>query len=293
MILRWSKSYTNSYTNYDCETISSDVFILIHVSDVRLISINERGTASINRYSTTSRVHKQQLRLNIYAKTTDNMQQPNAFLLAQTHDRTCMCMTCRRQTVSNNVTNFTALELNTRLYNRAPRETTTHLDALYATTIQTILDGYSFQQAVLRGGTTHQFGTWLAQNTTLSNAERARSAREMCEIVGVYEGWETIVTNLVNPLITHVDCRRWSINYFYRARNFKFCLDQQLLHSQSKERVADTPELFSQHKFNQLMEEFTRLDILGDVSHCRQQAKKISKKFAKAVDDLCDSIENM
>ena len=39
-----------------------------------------------------------------------------------------------------------------------------HLDLLFATTVQTILDGYSFQQAVLRGGSTVQFGTWLTQS---------------------------------------------------------------------------------------------------------------------------------
>ena len=82
------------------------------------------------------------------------------------------------------------------------------------------------------GATTHQFGTWLAQNTTLSNAERARAAGEMSEIVGVYEGWEKIVSNFVNPLLTHVDCKWWSINFFYRACNWKFCLE-------SREHIAE------------------------------------------------------
>ena len=137
-------------------------------------------------------------------------------------------------------------------------------------------------------------GTHFTRLTTLSNSERARAAHEMCELVGIYEGWENIVSNLVSPSITRltVDCRRWSIHYFYRARNWKFYFDQQQLHSQSRERVAEIPELFSQQKFHQLMDEFQRLDILGDVSHCRQQVKKIARKFAKAIDDPCDSIES-
>ena len=56
------------------------------------------------------------------------------------------------------------------------------------------------------------------------------------------------------------------VDQLFLPCNWKFCFDQQQIqHADSRERIAETPELFSQQMFNQLMDEFQRLDILGDV----------------------------
>ena len=211
---------------------------------------------------------------------------PNAFLLRADHRQGCWCVRCRNEAVDGMAQRFTLRQLNDMYLRTIPRRTEATLDQMFRDTIDKVVAGYSFQRSVLRGVATEQFGTWLANNTTLDVADRVKMNREMMELVAVFEDWEKIVGHLTDPRMINVECRRWSVNYFYRARSWKFCEDQQRIHN-PEESKRDTPELFNQIKFRQLIDLVESSGILGDVSYDKTQAKKLSKKFDKVLQALC------
>ena len=84
---------------------------------------------------------------------------------------------------------------------------------MFKDTVDKVVAGYSFQRYVLREVTTKQFGTWLANHTTLDVADR---------VVAVFNDCEKIVTYLTDERMINVECTRWSVNYFHRAKSWKF-----------------------------------------------------------------------
>ena len=110
------------------------------------------------------------------------------------------------------VQRYSSRELNDGYLRIITRRTETTLDQMLRDRLDKVIARYSFQRQVLRGAPTVQFGTWLSQSTNLDSDDRTRINREVMEMVAVFEDWEKIISHLTDRRLTHVECRRWSVN---------------------------------------------------------------------------------
>ena len=220
---------------------------------------------------------------------------PNTILIPQlrpdgTHRNICFCLSCRERKMNTVATNFTFEETHRLFFHGQALLENAAAENLLQVTLDRIAAGESFRRLCLsqryNPNRYTSFGVWLNNHTNRTETERRKICNQMTEVKMICAQWADIVTNLTDARMTHVDARRFTINKFYRAINFNFCLNQQRLNGPQANRV-ETIQEFNEQKLQDIIALVRNSGILDDVSYCPDQAKLMIKRFRKEINALC------
>ena len=132
------------------------------------------------------------------------------------------------------------------------------------------------------------FGTWLSRCTNMRPERRKELAAITTKAKKICEEWESIVRNLTDPRLTHVDARRFTIRQFYEARCIDYCLEQQRINS-PKDQTKPNSQEFLEAKYQEIKNKILETDILGDVSYSEDQAKILINRLKKDIKRMCQT----
>ena len=215
---------------------------------------------------------------------------PNQFLINNSHAEYCFCVTCRNQKCAQiigttTVTRDTLLEA---FMNGIPREDDEYLNELFKNTLIKIAVGVAYKHRCLRNTRYTSFGAWLGAQPpgAFANINTDRLCARMTHVTYVFQDWDTIIHNLTNPQMVNIDARKFSIIQFYRARNFGWCVRYNNMLGSPPGGVNERPE-YDEGKYQALIDLVQSSQLLEDVSRSTEQARLISKRFHKDLQDMC------
>ena len=93
----------------------------------------------------------------------------------------------------------------------------------------------------------------------------------------VYTNWETILENLTDVDISHIDARKLSINQLYQAISPEWCSD----HDESLRDPGDVPDEleYDEQKYIQALIFIRNIGLLGDVQYDRRKTSIIGRRL--------------
>ena len=182
------------------------------------------------------------------------------------HLRLCFCDPCRNSRYRDLFTSLTADQLYQLTFVQMARTEEIRLNNLLQGTLRMIVAGKAYKDLCLRNTHYHDFGWWLRSQPNYMGMDpksRTKFCRLVNQIDSVYTGWDTIVSNLTDPRITHLDARRFSIDSFYRARNLDWCLNENEL----KRGRGDADIVYEEFKYQRILHYIITTGILVDIDH--------------------------
>ena len=157
---------------------------------------------------------------------------PNIFLLWQNHDATCFCEHCRRGKL-HHIGHESVQMLREMIVNRLITERQRRANALFEITKTQILYGKQYKDKCLAGTRYTNFKCWAKTQPYYHNYVTGTSVRQKeftrhCEHINsasiCFDKWDTIVSNLTDPRITHINARTLSVENLAHAVTIEWCL---------------------------------------------------------------------
>ena len=214
------------------------------------------------------------------------MALPNQFLINTSHAEYCFCADCRNrkcaQIIGTTVRQDTLFEA---FMNGIPRQDDEYLNELFKNTLIKITVGVAYKHRCLQNTRYSSFGAWLASQPqgAFGNIDTAQLCSRITQVTYVFQDWDTIVHNLTNPQMVNIDARRFSIEQFYRARNFNWC---ERTNGNPPRGIDERPE-YDERKYKAVIDLVRSSELLQDVSKSSEQAKLIAMRFRKDLQDMC------
>ena len=202
----------------------------------------------------------------------------------------CFCDECRTRRTAHYVT-FSTEDLFDAFNKSLPDLERKQLLKVHETVLKTIVVGKTYKEKCL-------FGTGLVQFKSWANRE-ARQGRQFhdwsptrlkkfCDSVNaaaiVYDKWDTIVTNLMQPEIDILDAKRFSIGQFRLAVDLNWCRieNENLRPSQPK---SDDPA-YPEDLYKTILDAVTDSGILQAIGNDPRVAVRIGKRLQKDIIQL-------
>ena len=208
------------------------------------------------------------------------------------HAEYCFCVVCKIERVSRILASrqVTLAMLHHVFFTELTETRERILDIKYSHTLEEIVVGYSYKRKCLDGTGYTNFGAWMhtRQEFAHLNAEdKLKICERITQVTSVYEQWEVIVENLTKPSMSVIEARSFSVYQFYRALNSNWCerTRDSLLRPRT---MAIQNHEYDEHKFQALLALVNTSGLLGDVSHSREQARLIAKRFSAEILRMCD-----
>jgi hypothetical protein len=209
----------------------------------------------------------------------------NEYLLPRIHNgnhhASCFC-TCRRQKVADYLHggDSTTRELEDAFLSEMDEYRI--LDELFTVTKERIIRGEVFLQHCLRNTEYVSFGAWMntqERYVNMTDQMKRKIRRNVNTVHSVYTNWETIVENLTDVDILHIDARKLSINQLYQAISPEWCSD----HDESLRDPGDVPgELeYGEQKYIQVLISIRNVGLLGDVQYDRRKTSIIGRRLQR------------
>ena len=158
----------------------------------------------------------------------------------------------------------------------------------FRNTLVKITLGVAYKQRCLQNTNYTSFGAWLGSQPdgTFRNINKDRLCAKITHVTHVFQDWDVIVHNLTNPQMVNIDARKFSIMQLYRARNFSWCIRYNNMHGNPPRGVIERPE-YDENKYQAVIDLVRTSRLLEDVSRSTEQAKLISNRFHKDLQDMC------
>ena len=183
------------------------------------------------------------------------------------HLRVCFCDTCHNSKYRDLYSAFTSDQLYHITFVQMARTEEIRLDNLLQTTLRMIVAGKAYKDLCLRNTHYSEFGWWLRSQPNNFMGMDRKSRSKFCTLVNridaVYTAWDTIVSNLTHPGITHLDARRFSIDQFYRARNLGWCLNENDL----RRGRGEAEIVYEEFKYQRILHYIITTGILEDIDY--------------------------
>ncbi len=206
----------------------------------------------------------------------------------QAHANECFCcIQCRLESSEKISTDNTVEELFDEYYRIIHRQEEEQLNNLLKKTKKKILFGYTWGKRCLENTLYSSFGAWLAvqpQYRHMHRSERRALATKVRHATKVFEDWDRIVHNLINPTYKYVDARRFSVEHFYRARNDVWVQRQNKL--LGKEKVMSAVPSFCMNKIKAIVDYAKETGIVDDVSGDDEQLQLIAKYLLEGIREV-------
>ena len=162
---------------------------------------------------------------------------PNVFLMSQDHDGTCFCEQCRTARLAGLSTKSIQL-LRRDVMNSLPTQKKTKENTLFATTLKEIVAGKEYKNRCLLGTRYSNFASWAKTQpmyhrfSTSNNFARQKEFKDHCKYINdaaiCFDNWNTIITNLTDQRITHINARTFPVGNFAHAKSMEWCLSYNI-----------------------------------------------------------------
>jgi len=151
------------------------------------------------------------------------------------------------------------------------------LDTLYKDTLECIVVCKAFKDAIMRHSPHCHLKKHLKSEEGLSDDLATPLAKLVNEGSKVYEGWDKIEFNLMQCRL--IDRRRFSVNLFYRAREFSWCLKYE--DSVRKRNSKPKKPYYEDDKFESIKEFIKGSGILEDLEYDPKQITALCSRLKK------------
>ncbi len=219
----------------------------------------------------------------------------NVFLGARGHHNVllngCFCDGCRVRR-SAHYSDFSTVDLYRGFVDYLPTLENDQLMKVHETVLNMIIVAKTYKDKCL-------FGTGLVQFKSWANREaKARrqfhqwdpvKLKKFCDSVNtaaiVYDRWDKITLNLMQPEIDLLDARRFSIGQFRLAENMDWCRieNENLRPDQPR---SDDPA-YPEDLYPQIMDAVNNSGILPAIGYNSRVAVRIGKRLQKDIVQLC------
>lgn len=183
------------------------------------------------------------------------------------HLRHCFCPQCRARKYQEILdAGFTPGQLFDITFKRILQSEEAKLNELFQLTKRKIIFGKAYKHSCLHNTPYTDFGWWARTQPNfmrLPQKVRENFCKEVNQIDSVYNDWEKIVNNLIDPNLHHIDARKFSVNQFYRARNDGWCANYNDLMRGGGQ--ADL--VYEEHKYQRILRMIVQSGILEDISY--------------------------
>lgn len=204
---------------------------------------------------------------------------PRPTIIGREHAFECFCSeTCRTASAERVARDYSGGEIEEEYFRVIHRQQEELLNRLLKKTKRKILFGYSFGKTSLEGTRYVSFGAWVSaqpQYRLMTRPERRDMSTKIRHATKVFEDWDRIVHNLINPNYKFIDARRFSIEQFYRARCDTWVFKQNKLLG-PKEQVPRAIANYDNNKVQLILDFIKNTMIIDDVSGDDEQLKLIS-----------------
>ena len=142
------------------------------------------------------------------------------------------------------------------------------LHKLYETTLQKIVYGKAYKLSCLLNTRYKYFKSWAKDQprfARLPMEEFNRICSRVNQASAIYDKWDTIVKNLTDRRMMHIDARRLSIGQLEDAKDFSWCLRHNEGNRKKGKHDGDTP--YPLDKYDQIFQDILRTGIMDDIDH--------------------------
>ena len=125
-------------------------------------------------------------------------------------------------------------------------------------------------------------GAWMKTQeryVNMTNLMKRNIRRNVTTVHSVYTNWETIIENLTDADILHIDARKLSINQLYQAISPKWCSDQEECLRDPGD-VRDESE-YDEQKYIQALIFIRDIGLLADVHYDRRKTSIIGRRLQR------------
>ena len=212
----------------------------------------------------------------------------NFFLRVQFHDVECFCVPCRNRILTdlaNANQNFN--HLRHQVLNVIPNERQAKSNAVFEVTKRQIVVGKLYKDKCLEGTRYKLFKCWAKKQPFYmpyldGNSQHKKEFDRHCDLVNhaahAFENWEKIVANLTHPMITSIDARCFSVEYFYRAATFSWCIEYDKKISGASGKKSDE-NLYTRTDIDNIFQHIVSTGILDNVD--ASQASSIGQQLER------------
>ena len=212
----------------------------------------------------------------------------NLFLSVQFHDAKCFCMQCRTQKLTDIANaNQDFNQLRHQVLNVIPNERQARSDAVFEITKRQILFGKLYKEKCLEGTGYKLFKCWAKTQPFYlpyckGNSQHKKEFDRHCDLVThaahAFDNWEKIVANLTHPMIKTIDARCFSVEYFYKAVTFNWCVEYDNKISRRSGKKCDEI-LYTQADIDNIFQHIVSTGILDGAD--ASQASSIGQQLER------------
>ena len=219
---------------------------------------------------------------------------PNQFLLAGIngqHVLGCCCDECQNSKVENLLTSGrNVAQLHNDYFVRLRHNQELQLNQLFRSTMERIIHGNAYKRKCTYPYTRFSsFGCWLRKNSTnpgFNEIGLKKMRTEITHVTKVHENWRKIVGNLCNSSMINIDARKFSIQQFYRAINYRWCVRYNNLHGSNNNQI-DRPT-YSEEKYIDILRYIHDSSILEETGYDPAQAALICSRLKRDLTQSCE-----
>ena len=219
----------------------------------------------------------------------NNLRVPR-FAADGSHTRDCFCShNCRVESLQAVLSeNIDEEQLFREYYQIIPKQINDLEDRLFNKTKRLILYGNVHRIQALAGTRFTSYGAWLAwapQHRNMSKPDKEERCQKMTWAKKVLEDWDTIVINMSNPLLVHINIKRFTVQQLYRARCPKWCKKENRRQDPNSVTETVVPN-FDIHKIDTIARCIEETGIVNDVSGEDDQLKLISNMLLQRMKNI-------
>ena len=184
------------------------------------------------------------------------------------------CEPCRRRKLAVHE-NSTVERLRYLVQLNYPSKINRYLDTLYKDTLECIVVCKAFKDAIMIDSPHCHLKKHLKTELGMCDDAATPLANRVNEGSKVYEGWDTIEFNLMQCRL--IDRRSFSINMFYRARQYSWCLQYE--DSIRKKNAKSKTPYYQDDKFERIKDFNKGTGILEDLDHDPKQITALCSRL--------------
>ena len=198
----------------------------------------------------------------------------NFFLSVQFHNLECFCLPCRNRKLTDlGNANRDLTLLRHKVVNIIPDERQSKSEAVFEVTKRQIILGKLYKDRCLAGTGLKLFKCWAKKQPYYrpyveGNNQQKKEFSRHCDLINhaahAFEHWEKIVENLTHPMIKCIDARCFSVEYFYKAVSFSWCIEYDRKISGGSGKKSDE-NLYTRADIDDIFQHIVNTGILDDV----------------------------
>ena len=202
----------------------------------------------------------------------------------------CFCDLCRRlrlQKVNNDA--LTRGQMYFRLINILPHRINEDLNKCFADTLDVITCGKAYKDKCLGGTVFTYFKPWAKREPQFADYPE-KDFDSLCHKVNecswIFDNWDKITANLMDPRMPDVDARRLSVSQLYKAKSIDWCVQLNDTLRRKTKRTGDNP-LYDSQKFADIFQNIIDSGIMADIEHNPSVAAGIGGRLQTAMISYC------